>query len=133
MSTLYDRIGGHETLETVVPRFYDRVLADDALSGFFAGVNMQRQIGKQIDFLAAAMGGPLPYTGPSLKQAHRGRGIRLRHFTLVAEHLIAAFRDAGVSATEIDDIVALLAPLAADIASDAPKPVTGPLASAPAR
>ncbi|WP_085111078.1 globin domain-containing protein [Mycolicibacillus trivialis] len=32
MSTLYDRVGGHETLETVVPNFYDRVLADDALS-----------------------------------------------------------------------------------------------------
>ncbi|ORX01647.1 hypothetical protein AWC30_13200 [Mycolicibacillus trivialis] len=94
---------------------------------------MQRQIGKQIDFLAAAMGGPLPYAGPSLKQAHQGRGIQLRHFTLVAEHLVASFRDAGVPSAAIDDIVALLAPLAADIASDAPEPAADPVTSAPVR
>ncbi len=120
MSTLYDRIGGHETLEAVVPEFYARVLADDSLAGFFAGVHMGRQTSKQIEFLAAAMGGPLPYSGPSIRQAHRGRGISMNDFNRVALHLITAFQDAGVSSAEISDIVALLTPLAADIATDAP-------------
>jgi len=125
MSTLYDRIGGHETIEAVVPEFYDRVLADDALAGFFAGVNMRRQISKQIEFLAAAMGGPLPYRGPSIRQAHRGRGISIDHFNRVTLHLITAFQDAGATSAQISDIVALLSPLAADIATDAPSALTG--------
>ncbi|MGH3596821.1 MAG: group I truncated hemoglobin, partial [Mycobacterium sp.] len=59
---IYDRIGGHEALEVVVEDFYSRVLADDQLSSFFAGTNMNRLKGKQAEFLAAALGGPEPYT-----------------------------------------------------------------------
>ena len=61
--TIYDRIGGYEAIEVVVEDFYVRVLADDQLSGFFTGTNMNRLKGKQIEFFAAALGGPEPYTG----------------------------------------------------------------------
>ena len=38
--------------------FYGRVLADDELAGFFTGTNMARLKGKQVEFFAAALGGP---------------------------------------------------------------------------
>ncbi|MGH3559903.1 MAG: group I truncated hemoglobin [Mycobacterium sp.] len=116
---IYDRIGGHEALEVVVEDFYSRVLADDQLSSFFAGTNMNRLKGKQAEFLAAALGGPEPYSGPSMKQAHRGRGITMHHFNLVAGHLSDSLAAAGVPAETVAEILGVVAPLAADIASDA--------------
>jgi hemoglobin len=117
-ATIYDRIGGHEALEVVVEDFYCRVLDDDRLSGFFAGSNMNRLKGKQIEFLAAALGGPEPYRGPSMKQAHQGRGITMHHFNLVAGHLNDSLCAAGLPSATIAEILGVVAPLAADIASD---------------
>jgi hemoglobin len=116
--TIYDRIGGYEGLEVVVEDFYCRVLDDEHLSGFFAGANMSRLKGKQVEFFAAALGGPAPYTGAPMKQVHQGRGITIHHFNLVAGHLTDSLRAAGVPETTIAEILAAIAPLAADIASD---------------
>jgi hemoglobin len=114
----FDAIGGYQAIEIVVEDFYMRVLADDNLSGFFAGSNMNRLKGKQIEFFAAALGGPEPYTGAPMKQVHQGRGIMMSHFALVAGHLTDALSAAGVPRTTIDEIIGAIAPLAADIASD---------------
>lgn len=72
MSTIFDQIGGYEALEVVVADFYDRVLADDELAGFFTGTNMPKLKGKQVEFFAAALGGPEPYTGAPMRQVHQG-------------------------------------------------------------
>ena len=115
--SVYDRIGGHEAIEVVVEHFYVRVLADDQLSGFFTGTNMNRLKGKQVEFFAAALGGPEPYTGAPMKQVHQGRGITMHHFTLVAGHLADALAAAGVDAATVTEILSAVAPLAPDIAS----------------
>jgi hemoglobin len=117
-ASIYDAIGGYEAIEVVVEDFYTRVLADDDLSGFFAGSNMNRLKGKQVEFFAAALGGPVPYTGAPMKQVHQGRGIMMSHFTLVAGHLADALSQAGVPPATVDDIIGAVAPLASDIASD---------------
>jgi hemoglobin len=115
--SIYDRIGGHEAIEVVVEDFYVRVLADDQLSGFFAGTNMNRLKGKQAEFIAAALGGPEPYTGAPMKQVHRGRGITMHHFSLVAGHLADALAAAGVPSETVTEILGVVAPLAPEIAS----------------
>lgn len=119
-ASIYEQIGGHEALETVVEDFYRRVLADEELAGFFSGTNMSRLKGRQVEFFAAALGGPLPYTGAPMKQVHQGRGITMHHFSLVAGHLTDALHAAGVPAATVSDIIGVIAPLAPDIASDAP-------------
>jgi hemoglobin len=116
-TSVYDKIGGHEAIEAVVEDFYVRVLADAQLSGFFTGANMNRLKGKQVEFFAAALGGPEPYTGAPMKQVHQGRGITMYHFNLVAGHLSAALAAAGVSAETVTEIIGAIAPLAPDIAS----------------
>jgi hemoglobin len=116
--TVYDRIGGREALEVVVEDFYCRVLDDDHLSGFFAGTNMNRLKGKQVEFFEAALGGPEPYSGAPMKQVHQGRGITVHHFNLVAGHLTDSLLAAGVPEATIAEILGAISPLAADIASD---------------
>ncbi|MCV7442375.1 hemin receptor [Mycobacterium paraense] len=122
-ATIYERIGGHEALEAVVEDFYVRVLADDHLSGFFTGTNMNRLKGKQVEFFAAALGGPEPYTGAPMKQVHQGRGITMHHFSLVAGHLAEALAAAGVPSATVTDILSAIAPLAPEIASSEPSTV----------
>jgi hemoglobin len=117
MTSIYDQIGGHEALEVVVADFYDRVLADSELAGFFSGTNMSRLRGKQVEFFAAALGGPLPYTGAPMRQVHQGRGITMHHFDLVAGHLAASLTAAGVSEDNTGAILAAIAPLSKDIAT----------------
>jgi hemoglobin len=119
MGTLYERVGGAEGLAVVVDDLYVRVLADQRLAGFFAGVNLARLKGRQVEFFAAALGGPEPYVGPPMRQVHQGRGIGRADFDLVAGHLVDALTAAGVDAVTVDDVIGAVAPLAPDIASDA--------------
>ncbi|OBG31425.1 hemin receptor [Mycobacterium alsense] len=117
MTTIYDRIGGYEAIEAVVEDFYVRVLGDERLAGFFTGTNMNRLKGRQVEFFAAALGGPDPYTGAPMKQVHQGRGITMHHFGLVADHLAEALAAAGVDAETLTEILGAVAPLASEIAS----------------
>ena len=114
---IYDKIGGQERIELVVEDFYVRVLADDQLAGFFAETNMNRLKSKQAEFFAAALGAPKPYTGAPMKQVHRGRGITMHHFNLVAGHLGDALAAAGIPAETVTEILCAIAPLAPDVVS----------------
>jgi hemoglobin len=117
MPCIFDQIGGYEALELVVNDFYHRVLADEELAGFFTGTNMARLKGRQVEFFAAALGGPDAYTGAPMRQVHQGRGITMHHFGLVANHLAASLSAAGVGAETVEQILAAIAPLSAEIAT----------------
>ena len=117
--TIYDAIGGEDALVKVVDDFYRRVIDDERLAGFFVGTNMTRLQGRQVEFFAAALGGPQTYTGATMRQVHKGRGIRQEHFDLVAFHLTESLRDAGVPGALVSRIIELIAPLAGEIVSSA--------------
>jgi len=115
--SIYEAIGGEPALVAVVDDFYARVLADPQLAGFFAGANMPKLKGRQVEFFAAALGGPELYQGLGMREVHAGRGIRQADFDKVAFHLTAALADAGVPGETIAQIAAAITPLADDIVS----------------
>ncbi|MEV0856114.1 group I truncated hemoglobin [Nocardia fluminea] len=119
---LYERIGGHGALETVVEDLYRRVLADERLSPFFAGSNLTRMKGRQVEFFAALLGGPAPYVGASMRTVHRGRGITVDHFHSVAGHLVDALITAGLDRELTDEVIRAVALLAGDIAAPRESP-----------
>jgi hemoglobin len=41
-TTLYEKLGGHEAIQSVVDDFYNRILADDTINHFFADVDMDK-------------------------------------------------------------------------------------------
>ncbi len=118
--TIYQAIGGDPALAAVVDDLYARILRDPELCGFFAGASMPRLKGRQVDFFAAALGGPQPYQGASMREVHRGKGICQEHFDLVAGHLAAALTDAGVTDDTVGQILAAITPLASQIVSMKP-------------
>jgi hemoglobin len=115
--SIYESIGGGSALAAVVDDFYARVLADPQLAGFFSGANMPKLKGRQVEFFAAALGGPDLYQGASMRKVHAGRGISQADFDQVAVHLTAALAAAGVPAGTIEQIAAAITPLADDIVS----------------
>jgi hemoglobin len=118
-TSIYNAIGGEPALVAVVDNFYERVTGDPELAGFFAGTNMAKLKGRQVEFFAAALGGPHTYTGATMREAHRGRGIGQEQFDLAAGHLVAALGAAGVPDETINQITGLIGPLAEEIVSRA--------------
>ena len=116
-ASIYEAIGGEPALVAVVDDFYGRVLSDAQLAGFFAGANMPKLMGRQVEFFAAALGGPDLYQGASMREVHAGRGISQADFDRVAVHLTGSLVDAGVPADLITEIAAAIIPLADDIVS----------------
>jgi hemoglobin len=119
-ASIYETIGGMPAIVAVVEDFYGRVLADPQLAGFFTGTDMARLKTRQAEFFGAALGGPVPYTGAAMADAHRGRDIEMKHFELVAGHLVESLAGAGVPAPVIDQVIGAIAPLADDIVSPEP-------------
>jgi len=94
--TDYERIGGAEPIRQVVAAFYERVVADPALTDFFTGVDMTRLKRHQALLISQVLGGPAEYDGLELSEAHRGLGITKDDFARVVVHLVATLREAGV-------------------------------------
>ena len=123
--TIYDQLGGEASIKAAVEAFYERVLGDPLLQPFFANVDMAMQKAKQVEFLSHALGGPAPYRGPDMKQAHAHLPIEERHFARVAEHLVHTLQALSVPQALIDQIVTLIGPLAADIVNTPTAPEAG--------
>ncbi|MFD0683200.1 group I truncated hemoglobin [Actinomadura fibrosa] len=115
--SIYESIGGEAALIAVVDDLYERILADETLSVFFAGTNLAKLKGRQVEFFGQALGGPMLYQGGGMKDVHLGLGIEQPHFDRVAEHLVASLAAAGVPEETIGQIAAVVLPLADDIVS----------------
>lgn len=114
---LYDEIGGAPAVGAAVDGFYQRVTADPDLAHYFDGIDMARLRGHQRAFIGAALGGPEPYLGRSMDEAHAGLAITAADFDAVVEHLVAVLVDLGVPMTKVEAIGAALAPLKDQIVS----------------
>lgn len=113
--SLYERIGGEPAINAAVERFYERVLADPELKGFFNGVSMSRLKAHQFAFLSQVLGGPKQYSGASMRDAHFKLSIEHRHFDSVTVHLVETLRELGVSEDIIGTIGVALTPLSEQI------------------
>jgi hemoglobin len=101
-NSLYDRLGGAGAITATTALFYEKVLADPLISGYFDHVDMRRQVQMQERFLTMALGGPNHYTGRDLRSAHAALpGLEDQHFDRVLEHLGDTLRELGVAEPEI--------------------------------
>ena len=62
MTSVYEQIGGKETIDRLVGAFYPRVVADPDLAPLFADSDIQEVARKQSMFLTQFLGGPMLYT-----------------------------------------------------------------------
>jgi len=107
--TPFARLGGLDGVRAVVDELYRRAAADPELAPYFHTTDMDTQRGRLADMIAEAMGGPRAPWLKGLEEAHRGRGITHRHFSLMAAHLIDALEHHGVEPDEADLLTAWFA------------------------
>ena len=118
-TTLFEAIGGEAALTAAVDLFYDRVLTDPALAGFFTGADVAAVKRHQKAFLMVALHGPGTYLGRSMAHAHAHLHITGHDFDRVAGHLVATLAALDVPTAQIEAIVARIAPLRPQIVKDA--------------
>ena len=111
IDTLYEVIGGMQSIQSVVTLFYQKVLADDSLRRFFEGKDIERLHARQSMFLSMLLGGQVVYTGRDLGEAHahpRVAGMADVHFEGFLQHFRATLEETGVEVGAIEKIMALL-------------------------
>jgi hemoglobin len=113
--SLYQKLGGKAAIDAAVEAFYVKVLADARVKDFFENINMTRQRRKQKEFLSAALGGPLPWTGRDMRTAHADLGIKEEHFNAIAENLTATLKDLKVPDELIAQVMAIVATTKDDV------------------
>jgi hemoglobin len=109
-ATLYQALGGEAAVEAAVDVFYRKVLADDRISAFFDGVDMDRQVARQKAFLTMAFGGPHHYTGADMRRGHShlvARGLNDSHFDAVVELLGESLAELGVAPALIAQVAGI--------------------------
>lgn len=122
-SSLYDRLGGIQSIAAVVDDFVNRLLSDptvqanphvvaSATSGRITIPGLKFLVVEQ---LAEAAGGPQKYTGRSMKDSHKGLGVTEEQWDAAVKQLVATFDKFNVPGPERGEIVAILAPSKKDI------------------
>lgn len=117
-ATLYQRLGGYDSLAEGVDDFLARISEDERLRRFLeplSETDLRRLRQHTVDFLCEKTGGPCFYTGSDLAEAHRGAGISAADWEH-ATGLMATTLDArGVQGELRDELGGFIAGLKGDI------------------
>ncbi|MFC1701717.1 group 1 truncated hemoglobin [Pseudomonadota bacterium] len=116
--TLYERLGGYDTIAAIANDLLPRMQADAQLGRFYQhrgedGLRRSRQI--LIDFLCSSAGGPLYYTGRDMKVTHKGMKISESDWSAFLGYLNDTLDALQVHQPEREEVVALMQSTKADI------------------
>ena len=103
--TLFDRLGAAAAIATLVTSLYERTHADPELAPYFHTTDIEVQRRKLGEMIGQALGGPEAPWLLGLEDAHRGRGVSHRHFSLLAAHLMDILDELDVGPDEADVVM----------------------------
>jgi hemoglobin len=113
--SLYDRLGGGEAVTAVVDELVARCAADERINAKFARTDIPRLRVKLVEQVTWASGGPLSYTGRSMRETHDGMAVTAGEFDALVEDLVATLNAFNVPAAEQQELLGILGPLRSDI------------------
>ena len=116
--SLYERLGGFDSVTAVANDLLPRLMTDSQLGRFWEhrgedGVLREKQL--LINFIASSAGGPIYYSGRDMKSTHRGMGISASDWTVFVDHLELTLDKLEVPAAEREDLLGFIHSLKADI------------------
>lgn len=124
--SLYSRLGGYEVIAAFIHDLMPRLRTDPVLAVYWKGISDDSaQKGDQlaINFICAALDGPVYYSGRDMKTAHKGMGITEAEWEDFLSHVAAALDSVGVAAREKAELLEITAGLKWDIV-DVPNPAS---------
>ncbi|MBL1268153.1 MAG: group 1 truncated hemoglobin [Halomonas sp.] len=114
-TTLYERLGGQDTIDTVVENLLYRIADDPEVVVFFANTNIDLFAESLASQLCDVSDGPCRYEGPPMDRAHQHMGLTDVHFNRLVEHLDAAMQEEGIALGARNELLGRLAPMYADV------------------
>ena len=105
--TLYEKIGGKETVEKASHFLYVNMLRDDLLKPFFSNVDIDKQERKMCAFLTYIFGGNSLYTGKSMRNAHKNAvdsGLSDKHVDAMIECVSQTLRELDIDNNYIGEV-----------------------------
>jgi hemoglobin len=122
--TLYERLGGKDAVVAVVDEFVARCAADSRINSKFARTDVPRLKAMLIEQVSAATGGPVTYTGRSMRETHDGMAVTAGEFDALVADLVATLNQFNVPQAEQQELLDILGPLRSDIV-EVESPATG--------
>ncbi len=113
--TLYERLGGQPGVEVLVDRIIDKHLANPVVGTRFQNSDIERGRAMAKQFFGAGSGGPNPYTGKTMLEAHRGMNISEQEFLVVVDDMMQAMDELGYEKNDRDEVLAIAYSLKDDI------------------
>jgi hemoglobin len=113
--TLYNDIGGKETLDKVFGLALNKIYNDPVLSSKFNGVPKKHLREMLTEQTCQLIGGPCVYTGKNMSEAHSEAVVTEAEFYRLVEYVQQAMRQIGLSYQQENLILEKLAPLKAQI------------------
>lgn len=111
-STLYQRLGGRDGIETLVDDIVAAHLRNPVISPRFEPyVEDPERLGEVkahlCDFLAQGSGGPASYEGRSMPAAHRGMNISVEEYMAAVDDIMAALDENDIGERAKKDVLAI--------------------------
>jgi hemoglobin len=110
--SLYEEIGGEQSIQAALERFYDKVMEDRRVSRFFEDLDVDRIKRKQKAFLSMAFGGPSAYDGRDLRAAHAyavAQGLGEAEYEVFMGHFRDTLEELGVPDPQVRRILDIAA------------------------
>ncbi len=111
-ASLYDRLGGLETVEFLARILVTRAILDPTIGHVWkhkTEAEIQEEISGFVDFLGMHWGGPQVYHGPDMATAHRGMGVTEEYWDALFNDIVtpayAEFNLPEREAKEIDEFL----------------------------
>jgi hemoglobin len=113
--SLYEQLGGKESIRMVMDDFVVRLKADPRIGDQFAATNAERLASQLTDQVCEATGGPCKYVGLDMKAAHAGMTITKAHFNALVEVLQTSMDAHNVPFDIQLEVLSMLAPMHRDV------------------
>jgi hemoglobin len=112
--SLYERVGGYNSIAAVVDDFLGRQFADKQVGRFYVGhsTNSKKRLLQLItEMICEVTGGPAKYIGRDMRTSHTGLGITGSDWQVTVKNLTAVLDKFSVPQKEKDELLAIVAGL----------------------
>ena len=113
--SLYERLGGTETLTKISSDLVDFHIANPRIAARFADSDPVAVKKKVATFFIAGTGGPDEYEGKDMLAAHRGMNIDNDEFMAVLDDALQALEKNNVGQREKEEVLYILYSMKSDI------------------
>lgn len=113
-TAMFDAFHGQAGIDRIVDDMLDRSVADPRIALIFERTDMVRLRRTLKEQFAFILGGPSPYTGRSMEDAHDDLGLQPADMGALVEHLQDAMAAEGVPFHTQNRFLARLAPMKRD-------------------